>query len=169
MRSFIFFMLILLGLSFSKIQAQNTDAQVTVTKVIDQSADKIWQLLRVMDDIDQYSSLVARVEWQGNKGEGGKRVCYSPDQKSHYTEGIISFDDANRTYTYQVLEGVPANEMVNSFKVIDLGYQKCMIVWTSNYDSFVENPNMTETQFTAFLHKSVQELIDNMVLATQKG
>lgn len=149
-------------------KAQNANAKVTVTKVIEASADEVWKVLRKMDDIDKYSSLIARVEWKGNHGVGGERVCYSPDGKGYFKEGIIGFDDANRTYTYAVKEGVPAKNMVNSFKVVDLGYQKSMIVWTSNFEQFMKNPKMTKKQFMGFLNNSVNEMISKVAKTAQK-
>lgn len=149
-------------------KAQNAQANVTVTKVIEASADQVWSVLRKMDDINKYSSLIARVEWTGNHGIGGERVCYSPDGKGYFKEGIIGFDDVNRTYTYAVKEGVPAKNMVNNFKVVDLGYKKSLIVWTCNFEQFLQNPKMTQQQFMGFLNQSVNEMINNVAKMAQK-
>ncbi|HAS47200.1 MAG TPA: SRPBCC family protein [Microscillaceae bacterium] len=151
-----------------KAKAQNAQANVTITKVIEVSADKVWSVLRKMDDIQKYSSFIARLEWKGNRGVGGERVCYSPDGKGYYKEGIVHFDDANRTYSYAVKEGVPAKNMVNSFKVVDLGYNKSMIVWTSNFEQFLKNPQMTQEQFMGFLNKAITEMITNVTKAAKK-
>ena len=64
-------------LGIFQIQAQKADANVTLTKVVETSADKVWSKLRQMDDIDKYSSVVAKVKWTGEKGVGGQRVCTS--------------------------------------------------------------------------------------------
>ncbi|MEM6633691.1 MAG: SRPBCC family protein [Bacteroidota bacterium] len=154
--------ILLLGLSSSPLTAQDADANVTISKVIEASADDVWGVLRKMDDIHEYSSLIARVEWTGAHGIGGQRVCYSPDEQGYYKESIVQFNDQGRTYSYALVEGVPFEGMVNSFKVVDLGFKKAMIVWTSNYDAFIENPQMTEEQFLAFIQNAIHEMIDNV-------
>ena len=160
----------ILGLvGFTQVVAQKSDANVTITQVIDASADEVWGVLRKMDDINDYSSLIARVEWTGAHGVGGQRVCYAPEGDGFYKESIVSFDDANRSYSYALVEGVPFKGMVNSFKVVDLGYQKSMIVWTSNYESFIENPQMTESDFLAFIDQAIHEMIANVTKTAQKA
>jgi len=120
-----------------------------------------------MDDIDKYSSAIAKVEWTGDHGVGGQRVCTAPDGQGYFKEGIVAFDDNGRTYTYALLEGVPAKGMVNSFKVVDLGYQKWMIVWTSTFEEFLKNPQMTQEQFMGFINQTLNELLDNVIKAAK--
>lgn len=165
--SILAFALLITGLSFNHTLAQSTDAKVTVTKVLDHSSDEIWSLFREMDDIDKYSSGIARVEWTGDKGVGGKRVCYPPQGDGFFTENIINFDDNNRTYGYTV-QGTPTKGMVNEIKVVDLGYNKSMVVWTSHYDEFMQNPQMTEDQFTAFMNGAMNEMIGNIAMSADK-
>lgn len=161
--------LLLVGLSFIPANAQKADANVTVTKVIDASADEVWSVLRKMDDIDKYSSLIGKVEWTGEHGVGGERLCLPPKNgEGFFKERIVGFDDSQRTYSYALLEGAPVKGMVNNFKVVDLGYQKSMIVWTSTYKQFMRNPNMNEEQFTAFLRQSGGEMIDNVAKTAKK-
>ncbi len=151
-------LLILGGLNAN---AQNSKADLSYVSTVDLSADKVWEQIRVMDNIDKISSFVGKVEWTGPKGAGGSRVCTAPDGKGAFKENIIKFDDEQRTYTWQVVEGVPA-KVTNSFRVVDLGLNKSMIVWSSNY-KFMENPNMTEEQFKAFMLGTVSEMVENMV------
>lgn len=140
----------------------NANANITLSKVVSSSADKVWEVLRQMDDIDKFTSTVERVEWNGNHGVGGERVCYAPDGQGVFKESILGFDDNQRTYTYAVKEGIPAQGMVNNFKVLDLGYKKSMIVWTSSYEQFMDNPQMNEEQFLGFLNNGAGEIIDNV-------
>ena len=146
--------------------AQSSVAKVSVTKVIDASVDNVWKLVRQMDDIHQYTVVVGDVEWEGKKGVGGRRVCLPPkgQEGGVLNEEILQFSDANRFYEYSV-EGVPTTGMVNSFKVVDLGYNKSMIVWNSTYDSFVENPQMNEEQLKAFLTQTLTEILNNFAKA----
>ncbi|WP_020566794.1 SRPBCC family protein [Neolewinella persica] len=156
----------ILLISFS-VSAQSSDAKFTHTQVVDASADKVWTVLRQMDDIDKYSSAIAKVEWTGDKGVGGARVCTAPEGQGFYKESIVAFDDNARTYSYALIEGVPVKGMVNSFKVIDLGYQKSMVVWTSNYEAFMKNPQMTEEQFGSFIKMSIGEMVANVAKAAK--
>lgn len=150
----------------SQLFAQTKVPTMSYVLEIEQSADKVWQQVRVMDNIDKLTKLVAKVDWTGPKGTGGSRVCTAPDGKSHYKETILTFNDAERTYTYKVEEGVPAKNMVNRFKVVDMGYNKSMIVWTSNFE-FMENPQMTKDQFTGFLQMGIGEMLQNIALLSK--
>lgn len=160
---------ILLIASVGVINAQSPNAKITLTKVVETSADQVWGKLRKMDDIDQYSSLISQVNWTGNKGVGGQRVCTSADGNGYFKESIVGFDDSQRSYSYAVVEGVPAKGMLNNFKVVDLGYQKSMIVWTSTYEQFIENPNMDENQFKGFLNQAAGEMIEKVAVAAGKS
>ncbi|WP_422858873.1 SRPBCC family protein [Flagellimonas sp. S174] len=153
---------------FSQTNAQNPDANIILTKVVEASADDVWDELRKLDNIDEISSFVAKVDFTGPKGAGGTRVCTAPDGQGKFKENILAFDDANRSYTYAVVEGVPAAGMVNNFKVVDLGYKKSMIVWTSAYDKFMDNPQMTEEQFNGFLNQASTEMMANVAKAASK-
>ena len=137
-------------------------AQTPFVKEVDRSADKVWEEIRKMDNIDVLSSFVSHVKWTGPKGVGGERVCTSADGQGYFRERVTGFDDKTRTYTYQVVEGVPAKNMNNMIKVVDLGYNKSMIVWTSAYE-FIQNPNMTQTQFENFLTTARVEMVDNII------
>ncbi|SEK70451.1 Polyketide cyclase / dehydrase and lipid transport [Aquimarina amphilecti] len=161
-------LVMLAGLGSIQLNAQKSNANVTLTKLVDTSADNVWNKLRQLDDIDKYSSVIAKVKWTGEKGIGGQRICTSADGQGYFKESIIGFDDQNRTYTYALIEGVPAKGMVNNFKVIDLGYQKSMIVWTSSYEKFMKNPQMNEEQFLGFLNQSAGEMINNVAIAAAK-
>lgn len=169
MKKLIFVFALLLGLSFNQTQAQTADANITWSKVVDVSADNVWTLLRKMDDVNKYSSGIARVVWTGTKGKGGERVCYPPKgQEGYFKEKIVAFDDNSRTFSYAVVEGVPIKGMVNTFKVVDLGYKKSMIVWSSNFEEFMKNPQMTEEQFMGFIKMSLEEMVGNITMTAKK-
>ena len=144
------------------LHAQSADARTTKTQIIEASADDVWEVVRDLDGLADISKFVARVEYTGPNDVGGQRTCYAPEGQGAYTEAILDLDDAARSYTYAVKEGVPAAGMVNAFKIVDLGYNKCMLVWTSNYEKFVDNPQMTEEQFGAFLDAAISDMIANI-------
>ncbi|MFS4491938.1 SRPBCC family protein [Maribacter sp. 2308TA10-17] len=137
-------------------------AQTPLVTEIESSADEVWEQIRKMDNIDELSSFVSKVQWKGPKNVGGERVCTSADGKGYFKEKITGFNDETRTYSYQVIEGVPAKNMNNTIKVVDLGYNKSMLVWTSNFE-FIENPNMTNEQFNTFLKTARAEMVENII------
>ncbi|GMN06458.1 hypothetical protein MTsPCn5_18470 [Croceitalea sp. MTPC5] len=153
---------------FNQMNAQNPDAKITNTLVVEASADDVWEVLRELDNIDELSSLVSKVQYTGDKAAGGTRVCTSPDGQGKFKESILAFDDAGRTYTYAVVEGIPASGVVNNFKVVDLGYKKSMIVWTSTYEKFMKNPQMNEEQFNGFLNMASKEMMGNVAKMASK-
>ncbi|MEM6685488.1 MAG: SRPBCC family protein, partial [Bacteroidota bacterium] len=104
--------------------AQNNAADLSYVVKIDASADKIWEQVRKMDNIDKISSYVGSLQWIGPRGVGGIRICTAPDGKGKFKEKILKFDDQQRSYTWQVVEGIPAKNVINSFKIVDLGRNK---------------------------------------------
>ena len=155
--------LMLMGTVFHSAIAQSADADKTYTKVVDASADAVWTVLRKMDEIQNYSKALARLEWKGPKDVGGQRTCYAPDNQGFFKENIVGYSDTNRTYSYSVIEGIPVKGMVNTWNVVDLGYNKSMIVWSSKFDTFMENPQMTKEQFFGFIDQSLNEFVGNVV------
>ncbi|MEM8909302.1 MAG: SRPBCC family protein, partial [Bacteroidota bacterium] len=123
--------------------AQSSDAIVTKTTVINASADDVWERLRQLDKIEELTPDFVGDSWiDGELGVGAKRTCTAPGQtrktaeKPAFTETVLSYDDEKRFYSYAV-SGVPAKNMLNSFKVVDLGYKKCMVVWNSSGWTFM--------------------------------
>ena len=157
-----------LVIAFTQVHAQNAQPNITVTKTVDLSADEVWEQLRVLDNIDKLSSLVSKVKWTGDHGVGGQGVCTAADGQGYFKESIVEFSDSERSYSYAVVEGVPAKNMVNNFKVVDLGYQKSMIIWTTSFE-FMENPQMNEEQFRGFLNGAIQEMIANTIKLARKA
>ncbi|MEM6723042.1 MAG: SRPBCC family protein [Bacteroidota bacterium] len=163
------FSMAILFLSFSwNVKAQTTEPNITYVKTVNLSADQVWEQLRIMDNIDVLSSAVVKVDWTGNHGVGGSRVCTAADGQGYFKESIVAFSDTERSYQYAVVEGVPAANMVNTFKVVDLGYQKSMVIWNSSFE-FVENPKMTKEQFLGFLNFSIDEMVNNTILLAKKS
>ena len=158
--------IILISISAQSIPAQSKAPNITYSLEANVSADKVWEQIRIMDNIDKVSSYVGTLTWKGPKGVGGERKCIAPDGKGYYVEHIKSFNDDQRSVGWQVVEGVPAKNVFNSFKVVDMGYNKSMIVFRSNFE-FIENPNMTKDQFYAFLNGAIKEITHKYVELAQ--
>ena len=154
---------IVLLLSVNFVSAQRMgEPKVQFSKIINKSADKFWETVRQMDKIDKYSSNIANVEWNGNMGIGGQRVCYTPDGKGYFKEKIVAYSESARSFSYSLLEGAPIKGMVNTIQVVDLGYGRCVFVFWSYYDQFIENPQMTQEQFHSFMTNSLEEMTEKM-------
>ncbi len=152
----------LFGIGISQAQKSNMAPKVKFSKIIDKSADDFWETVRQLDKIDKYSSTIAKVEWSGNMGIGGQRVCHTPDGKGYFKEKIVAFDESSRSFSYSLLEGAPVKGMVNTIQVVDLGYEKCIFVFWSHYEEFMDNPQMTQQQFHAFMNSSLEEMTEKM-------
>ncbi|MEL6562210.1 MAG: SRPBCC family protein [Bacteroidota bacterium] len=152
---------LLLSVNFATAQSMG-EPKVQFSKIINISANEFWKTVRQMDKIDQYSSNIARVEWTGKIGKGGQRVCYTPDGKGYFKEKIVAYNESAKTFSYSLLEGAPVKGMVNTIKVVDLGYGKCVFVFWSDYEQFIENPQMTQEQFHAFMTNSLEEMTEKM-------
>lgn len=151
---------------FTMAKAQKTDAIMTKTQIINASADEVWGRLRKLDKVEELTPDFIGDSWvTGPIGVGATRSCSAPGETRKtagnpaFTETVLAYDDEKRFYSYAVA-GVPAKNMVNSFKVVDLGYQKCMVVWTSSGWTFVENPQMNKEQFVGFL-----DTVSNQMMA----
>lgn len=152
---------ILLSANLASAQSMG-EPKVQFSKIINKSADKFWKTVRQMDKIDKYSSNIARVEWTGNMGKGGQRVCYTPDGKGYFKEKIVAYNESAKSFSYSLLEGAPVKGMVNTIKVVDLGNSKCVFVFWSDYEQFVENPQMKQEQFHTFMISSLEEMTKKM-------
>lgn len=155
---------IVFGMSISQAQNHEMTPKVQFSKIVNKSADDMWETVRKLDEIHKYSSAIARVDWKGNMGVGGERICYSADGKGYFKEKIVAYDESSRSFSYSVIEGVPVKGMTNTMQVVDLGYGKCVLVWWSYYDEFIENPEMTEEQFQAFMINSLEEMTGKMAM-----
>ena len=80
----------------------------------------------------------------------------------YYDNILETIGDTPLVKLNKVVEGVPAKNVVNSFTVVDLGYNRSMIIFRSNFE-FMENPNMSREQFEAFLKKASSEIARNYV------
>lgn len=146
----------------TSVAQKNEKPVLQYSKIVHKSANEMWDVVRKLDKIDKYSSAIARVVWSGNKYEGGTRVCYTPDGQGYFKEKIINFDESTKSFTYSLLEGAPVKGMVNTMQVADLGNGKSVVVWWTNYDEFLENPQMTQEQFHQFMLTSLDEMVTNM-------
>lgn len=158
-------LLITFLLSNSAIAQQSSFVK---SQIVSASADEVWERLRKLEGLEEIVPQLLNDTWLHDKaqpGVGVKRSCTAPGTpkgQASYTETIIEFSDSERFYKYAVTEGTPTKNMINSLRVIDMGYQKCMVVWTSDREGFVKNPQMTEEEFNSFLNMAGQSIVDGV-------
>lgn len=141
----------------------------SVQQVINDSADNVWGRLRKLDGIEEFLPEVVGKSWvidNQEPGVGAKRSCAlngMPDDSPATVEEVIAFDDTTRSYSYKIEEGsLPVKNMLNTFKVNDLGYKKCELSWEATMEAFIENPQMSESDFRQFIVGNGQMLMSNL-------
>ena len=153
------------GMSLSQAQNHEMSPNVQFSKIVNRSADYMWEKVRKLDEIHKYSSVIVSVDWSGNMGVGGERVCHFPEGQGYVKEKFLAYDESSRSFTYSVIEGaIPVKGMTNTLQVVDLGYGKCILAWWSHYDQFIENPQVTEEQFHASIISSLEEMTARMAM-----
>jgi len=138
------------------------------SQIVDASADQVWERLRQLDGLEDIVPDLLASSWIHNDakpGVGCERSCAAPGTpkgQASYTERITKFSDQERFYEYAVIAGTPTKNMVNSLRVTDLGYNKCMVTWTSTREGYINNPQMTEEEFNAFLSMAGTSIVDGV-------
>ena len=90
---------IVFGMSISQAQNHKMPPKVQFSKIVNKSADDMWEIVRKLDEIHKYSSAIARVDWKGNMGVGGERICHSADGKGYFKEKIVAYDESSRSFS----------------------------------------------------------------------
>lgn len=143
---------------------------IVKTQVIDASAKDTWKIIAKFDNLAELTpTFLHSVTLKGKVGEGCERKCVSPDQKSYYKEKVTYFNEKEMYYRYAMVEGsLPVKNMENSFRVVSLGKNKSMVIWTTGYD-FVDNPNMPEAKLKGFIDAALTEMMTNVNNTASKG
>jgi hypothetical protein len=130
----VFFTIVLSSFILLPTFAMEQHQSVSRSIEINASADQVWQLLRKLDGVEAFSGgMVTHSKIKGEPGVGCERICTMNDG-AKIKEIVRSFSDAERSYSYQVYSDMmPVSKMINSAQVLDLGYQKSLLVWKSNF------------------------------------
>lgn len=162
-----YLLIVLMSFIFS-VKAYSQKGELVKSKIVSASADEVWERLRKLDDLEKIVPHLLSDSWVHNNAEPGigvKRSCTAPGTpkgEASYTEEITDFSDQERFYEYAITQGTPTKNMVNTLRVLDMGYKRCLVVWTSTREAFIENPQMTEEQFNDFLNMAGQSLVEGL-------
>ncbi|WP_020566791.1 SRPBCC family protein [Neolewinella persica] len=138
----------------------NTISIAPLARSLPFSADVVWGEVRKMDNMEHLSSQIDTVEWFGPKGVSGEGLMRGGAHA--FCERVTAFDDLQRSYSYEVAEGVPAKELTNTIRIIDEGYARCLLVWTSACGGFLPGAEMSEAEFAGFLSAARTEIVDTL-------
>lgn len=106
--------------------------QVTLTKQVTASPDKVWEIIRKGDAINEWIPIIASCSLMGS-GPGAKRTCVTADGKT-LQETIIRVDDMNREFIYRIdkQEMMPITNITNKLQVSS--GMDTTIKWTAEFD-----------------------------------
>jgi len=107
--------------------------QVSVTKQVNATADKIWNIVKTGDAINEWLPMIASCKLIGS-GSGAKRICKTADGKT-LEETIKSVDHANRELIYSIdkQEMMPIMNITNKLKISE-SMDIATIKWTAEFD-----------------------------------
>lgn len=120
-------------------------------------ASEVWERLRKLDGLEEIIPEVIGKSWviDGQEpGKGAQRACAMPGQSAEeasLVEKVLEFSDEDRFYSYTITQGVPVKNMLNSFKVDELADGRSKVIWEATMGEFIENTNMTQPEFEAFV------------------
>lgn len=114
-------------------------AQLSVSKSvsINATADAVWAKSKDFNNLNGWHPAVAKTEIVegSNNTVGAVRVLtLAGDTPATIKEKLAAFDDAGKTYTYEILEGVlPVTGYSSTFTVAADGADKATVTWSSTF------------------------------------
>jgi len=110
--------------------------EVQVTEDLPLPAAKVWELVRDFDGAQKWlGGMVRKLEMEG-RGVGAIRTITLPgDVLLH--ERLEAFDDDAMTFRYAIVREspLPVRDYLATFKLTDLGGDRCRIEWGSTFDA----------------------------------
>jgi uncharacterized protein YndB with AHSA1/START domain len=107
---------------------------VSVTRVVDAPAARVWSVLRTGRDVDRIlPALVRTCELDGD-GPGAKRTCGTAH--GDIEETLLTVDDDTRVFRYRIdaQPMMPLRDYVGTVHVADAPGGGAHVLWTSTYE-----------------------------------
>ena len=135
--------------------------KVVKTHIVNAPAEKVWKEIGSLDKLEEViPQYLASSKLDGVPKIGVKRHCETPDGSGYYKEQIIEYDEEAMFYRYVMTEGtIPAKNVNNSARVIPLGKDQSMIVWTG-YFEYIPNEQMSKQQFEGFMSQAFVDIMN---------
>ena len=142
-------------------KVQRPTPKVVKTRIVNAPADKVWQWIGRLDKLEEIiPQYLSKSSLNDIPKIGVKRHCETPDGSGYYKEQIVEYDEEAMYYCYVMTEGtIPAKNVNNTARVIPLGDQQSMIIWTG-YFEYIENPNMSKAQFEGFMNQAFVDVME---------
>lgn len=157
-------MLAVLFFSMNRSLAQRVERPVPTivkTRIVNAPAQKVWKQIGRLDKLEEViPQYLAVSKIDGMPKVGVKRHCETADGSGYYNEKIIEYDNESMFYRYVMIDGtIPAKNVNNSARVVPLGKNQSMIIWTG-YFEYVQNPQMSQEQLTGFMTQALVDVMD---------
>lgn len=114
-------------------------ATLTVSKSvsINATADAVWAKTKDFNNLNGWHPAVAKteiVEGTNNTVGAVRLLTLAGDTPATIKEKLTAFDDAGKTYAYEILEGVlPVSGYSSTFTVTADGADKATVTWSSSF------------------------------------
>lgn len=140
--------------------------KIVKTQFVEASAEETFKVAAQFERIAEFTPNFLATSTVEGSGEGATRVCEAPNGQGVFKEKITYFNEKELYYRYALVEGVPAKDMENFFRIVPLGKSKSLVVWGTSFE-FIENPQMNQEQFEGFLNASVGEYLLGLTKAVE--
>jgi len=142
-------------------KVQRPTPKVVKTRIVNAPAKKVWKEIGRLDKLEEViPQYLSKTTLSGTPRIGVKRHCETPDGSGYFKEQIVEYDEEAMFYRYVMTEGtIPAKNVNNSARVISLGKNQSMIIWTGSFE-YIENPQMSKEQLGGFFNQAFVDIMD---------
>ena len=112
---------------------------VSVKDTINSSADKVWNTVGAISNVEQYIPMITSSKVEGS-GLGAKRTCVVANEKGEemgkIEEDIVAFNDEAKMYRYAITSSpFPVENYIGTVKVIEKNDNECELEWSCKCDA----------------------------------
>jgi len=131
--------------------------RVTETVTVKAPADKVWATIKDFDGLDKWHPGFSKDELvSGANGQVGSVRKLTVKDGPSFTEKLLKFDDAARTYTYKIVESpLPITDYVSKVTVRSAGGGMTKVIWSGTFKRKNPADNPPEAESDAGVTKLV--------------
>ncbi len=134
-------------------------AEVRVEQELPAAADAVWRRLRDFGGIGSWSPSVTSCDVEGS-GVGAVRTIRVG--QAVIRERLESFDDAQRSFSYSVLEGtLPVASFLGRISISAAGTSRSRILWTAAFETTGLSPERVR-ELTGGIESSFARVIGSL-------
>lgn len=117
--------------------AEAVQLSVSNSASINAPADAVWAKAKDFNNLNGWHPAVAKteiVEGSNNTVGAVRLLTLAGDTPATIKEKLTAFDEAGKTFTYEIVEGVlPVTGYSSTFKVAADGADKSIVTWSSSF------------------------------------